>query len=315
VKIIGTAPGKLILFGEHGSSRNKPAIVFAIKKRLKITLTKHEKTKKIILSSRELEIENTDYPDSRLDLVSKAIELFLQKMNCLEEKIALSIESDIPAGFGSSAAVIVATLGVLDKYYQTNLSSLEILELGLEVNYAIKGYGSGLDIGAAVYGGLIKYQKGFEPKNLPYSFLHFVIGSTGVKADSSPIVKAVKLFEEKNPAAAEDIFNEMEIIAYQAEKLLEDKQVGNLGWLMNKNQDLLRKLNVSSPILEEMIAAAKNSGALGAKLSGAGVGDNMIALTTENNKQSIINALNKTKGNALPDISIDSNGLLVKIEE
>ncbi|NHJ48793.1 MAG: mevalonate kinase [Asgard group archaeon] len=316
MKIIGSAPGKLILFGEHASSRNRPAIVFAVNKRLKATLTKHtDKQKNILLSSRELGIKDAIYPDEQFDLVSKAIEIFLKKTNCSKERILISFESEIESGFGSSAAVIASTLGVLNEYYRTNLSNVELLELGLDANFAIKGYGSGLDIAAAVYGGMIKYQIGKEPIQLPYKHLNLVIGNTGIKAISGPIVKSVKMFENKNPHDAFEIFNSMERIVIQAENLLKNYKVNNLGVLMDKNQELLQKLNVSSPKLEEMITAAKKSGALGAKLSGAGIGDNMIVLTTKSKRTKIIKALNQTSGKALPDIEIDPNGLVVDIEE
>ena len=47
---------------------------------------------------------------------------------------------------------------------------------------------------------------------------------------------------------------------------------------MNRNQRLLSELEVSSEKLDSMINAARDAGAYGAKLSGAGVGDCMIAI-------------------------------------
>jgi mevalonate kinase len=312
--IIGSAPGKLILFGEHASSRDRPAIVFAINKRLKAFLTEHNQNmNEIFLSSRELSIENAIYPDNRLDLLSKTIEIFLKETGCSLEKFSLRIESDIHSGFGSSAAVIAATLGVLNEFYQTKLSPYNLLKMGLKANYAIKGYGSGLDIGASIFGGIIKYHKGKKPIEIPHKGLNLVVGNTGIKTTSEPIVKAVKLFEKKNPMIAFEIFNQMERIVEQAENYLKKSNMTNLGILMDRNQDLLRKLNVSSPILEEMIKAAKENGALGAKLSGAGIGDNMIALAKQIHRKKIINALNSTKGKAMPEIIIDKKGLLVDV--
>ncbi|NHJ40854.1 MAG: mevalonate kinase [Asgard group archaeon] len=312
MRIVGSAPGKLILFGEHASSRDRPAIVFAINKRLEAILTlNHEKTNNILLSSKELNIENAIYPDNRLDLLTKTIETFLKETDCMQENFSISIKSNIMSGFGSSAAVITATLGVLNKYYQTKLTQFEMLKIGIKANYAVKGFGSGLDIGASIFGGVIKYHQGKKPIVLPYRKLNFVVGNTGIKAASEPIVKAVRLFESKYPLEAFEVFNEMERIVHQAENFIKKSRINNLGILMDKNQDLLRKLNVSSPILEEMIKAAKENGALGAKLSGAGIGDNMIALTRQIDKIKVINALNKTQGKALPEIDIDPNGLKV----
>ena len=199
MEIIASAPGKLILFGEHASSRNRPAIVFAVNRRLEVKLIPNkERDNEILITSESLGILEEPYPSEKLDLVSKTITTFFEETQTKVKPFDLIISSKIEAGFGSSAAVIVATLGALDCYYKTNLSKFDLLKLGLKANYAIKGYGSGLDIGAAIYGGLIKYQKGVEPINLDFSNLHLVIGNTGINAKSGPIVEAVKEFEQCN---------------------------------------------------------------------------------------------------------------------
>ena len=312
MKITSSAPGKLILFGEHASSRNRPAIVFAVTSRLKANLIPSTNSDSdILLSSESLGVKDAVYPRKKLDLVSKTISIFFEKTQCQPESLDLQIKSSIIPGFGSSAAAIATTLGVFDAYYETNLTKWELLQLAVDANYAIKGYGSGLDLGAAIYGGMIRYQKGIEPEKLPFEHLNLVIGNTRVKAPSGPIVKSVKEFEKCNATLAYDIFNQLEEIVEKAIIALKSKDNETLGALMNKNQELLRVLNVSSPILEELIDAANENDALGAKLSGAGIGDNMIALVTAETKEKIIAAINQTKGQVLSSISIDPQGLIV----
>ncbi|MBD3192491.1 MAG: mevalonate kinase [Candidatus Heimdallarchaeota archaeon] len=311
MKIISSAPGKLILFGEHASSRGKPAIIFAVNSRLTATLQANKKSDEILLTSRELNVYREPYPTSALDLVSEAISFFYELTGCSKEPLELIIHSDILPGFGSSAAAIIATLGALNAYYGTDLSPFQLFELGFKTNFSIKGYGSGLDIATALYGGLILYQKGTKSQKLPFEQLDFIVGNTGVKAPSAPIVRSVRKFEQKEPATSKAIFNEMERIVLAAEQAILANDKPLLGQLMNKNQQLLRELKVSSPILEKLISASLKAGALGAKLSGAGVGDNMIALVKKEQKEKVIRAINSVQGNALASIMIDPQGLVV----
>ena len=314
--IVTSAPGKLILFGEHASSRGKPAIVFAVNSRLTVILKKHNyPNKNILLSSREFNVQKAEYPSGRLNIVSKIISTFFEETKLNPEQFQIIIKSRIKPGFGSSAAVIASVLGALNSYYETNFSNKELLRLGIKANYEIKGYGSGLDIAASIYGGLIKYQVDMEPKHLPFEKLDLIVGNTGKKAPSGPIVKSVKELEVANPKATQEIFNAVEQITNDAEEAIKQNDLQKIGQLMNENQELLRKLKVSSDVIEEMIQSALDAGAIGGKISGAGIGDNILVLAPSDKREQIINALNKTKGKALHYIQIEKNGLMVSSEK
>ncbi|NHJ32761.1 MAG: mevalonate kinase [Asgard group archaeon] len=314
--IVSSAPGKLILFGEHASSRGKPAIVFAVNSRLTVILKKHNyPNKDILLTSKEFNVQRAEYPSGRLNIVSKVIDIFFEETLLNPEQFQLIIKSRIRPGFGSSAAVIASVLGALNSYYETKFSKRELLKLGIKANYAIKGYGSGLDIAASIYGGLIKYQIDLEPEYLHSENLDLIIGNTGKKAPSGPIVNSVKELEKSKPKETEEIFNSIESITNKAEQAIKDNDTQKIGLLMNKNQELLRKLKVTSDIIEEMIQAAVDAGAIGGKLSGAGIGDNIIVLVPKEKREEIIRAINKTKGKALTYIRIEENGLMVSGEK
>ncbi len=314
--IRSSAPGKLILFGEHASSRNKPSIIFAVNRRLHVLLeTKQREDNSILISSETFGIKEAKYPSEKLDLVSEAIKIFLTETKNKEESFDLTITSDIPAGFGSSAAVIVSVLGALDEFYHTKLSQEEFLELGLKINYSVKGYGSGLDIASAIYGGLIYYQKDQFVEELPFAHLDFIVGNTGVKAPSGPIVESVSEFEKSKPSKAKVIFSCVQNIVEQAKDAILNHEEEVLGELMDCNQKFLKDLGVSSEILEELIAAAKEAGAFGAKLSGAGKGDNMIAIISSHKREQIAEAINKTKGTVVENLVIEPTGLATTFEE
>lgn len=315
VKVISSAPGKLILFGEHASSRGKPAIVFAVNQRLEVKIFPCQKHK-ILITSENFKVYKEEYPTAKLDIVTNILSTFFKKYNITERPIEIEISSTIKPGFGSSAALIIALFDALFTYFNCHPSKLEFLQICIEFNQSLKGYGSGLDIASALYGGMLKFQQGRKPEPLPFEQLNFLVGSTGIKAPSGPIIKAVRELENKDPIAIGKIFSRIEEIVSLAEDAIYEGDQRILGKLMNENHKLLQKLGVSSQILDEMVSAARAAGAYGAKLSGAGKGDNMLALVPGEKIRDVIQALNTTKGFATPDVSIDSEGLRTeKIDE
>ncbi len=308
VKVISSAPGKLILFGEHASSRGKPAIVFAVNQRLEVKIFPCQKHK-ILITSENFKVYKEEYPTAKLDIVTNILSTFFKKYNIAERPIEIEISSTIKPGFGSSAALIIALFDALFTYFNCHPSKLEFLQICIEFNQSLKGYGSGLDIACALYGGMIKFQQGRKPEPLPFEQLNFLVGSTGFKAPSGPIIKAVRELEVKDPIITGKIFTRIgELVSLGEDAILKNNQ-RLLGELMNENHKLLQKLGVSSPILDQMVNAARKAGALGAKLSGAGKGDNILALVPNERVGEVIQALNATKGSALPEVIIEPEGL------
>jgi mevalonate kinase len=314
--IQSSAPGKIILFGEHGSSRGNPAIIFAINRRLTATLESTEtKHPEIYLTSEELGIHQKKHPCEELELISRTIELFLEKTNKEKKSFNLTFTSKIPAGCGSSAAAIVATLGALNSFYQTNLSLENLFDIGYEANYSVKGYGSGLDIAASLHGGIIFFEQGAKVKKLPFKSLNFIIGNTRKKVKSGPIVQMVKELEKQKPEETSWIFTRMKQIVQVAASAIRLRKKRKIGSLMNENQQLLKRLGVSSPILDTLIEAARNAGAYGAKLSGAGKGDNMIAIVDRKTISPVMQALDENGALIIPQAQITPIGLKVEIEK
>lgn len=282
-----SAPGKLMLFGEHSVVYNRPCIVTAVDHRMSVSMEKRGDDK-IIIVAKDVGMDryetctsdlNKEHP-KEVRFVLKALKNFFKEHS---KKTGLNIEtkSDFSSlfGFGSSSAVTVCTIKALDEIFSTGLSKKEIFELCYKTVLDVQGVGSGFDVAAATYGGTLYFVRGgkvIEPLNVKE--LPLVVGYTGIKADTSTIVRAVREEMKKNEKKINNIFDEITKIVERAKQSLLTYDLDELGKLMNKNHDLLRKLGVSTKELENLTRAARSAGALGAKLSGAGGGDCMIAL-------------------------------------
>lgn len=282
MKVKASAPGKLMLFGEHAVVYNYPCIVTTVSSEVYVEAEE---------SLGPLKIVAPQVKDNRF--VEKTVKLFCEKYN-VDGRLLIQTTSDFSSqyGFGSSSGVTVATILALSKFYKINISKNEVFDLGYKVTRAIQGVGSGFDIAAATFGGTLYFVTGgkvIEPllvKEIP-----LVIGYSGTKASTTKLVKNLKPNFE--------IFDEIKKIVEQAKVLLEKNDWKETGKLMNQNHKLLQELGISTEKLDKMCSAANESGAFGAKLSGAGGGDCMIALTPDSKRKDVESAIIKAGGEIL----------------
>lgn len=315
MKIEATSPGKLMLFGEHAAVYGKYCIGIAVEKRMHVTIEPIQE-EKVIINAPDLNLTSIEYNGKIIEpkFVTASIKHFEEKTGVKAKNIRINTKSDMKMGFGTSSTSTVSTIGALNAYYNTNLNKEEIFKLGYEVVLDIQnGKGSGYDIAAAVYGGIFKYKKGEVPIPITSKEFPFIIGHTGIKVKTVPIVEQVKKLRDANQKLIDTIFEQMEWIVNDAEKAMRNYDLQKIGELMNINQGLLYSIGVSSEILEEMIWASKKEGALGAKLCGAGIGDYMIALAPEK-EEGVAEALDNTKG-SYTEAKMAPEGLKIKKEE
>lgn len=292
--IQASAPGKLLLFGDHSAVYGEPCIVTAVNERVFVNIKKNG-TDVFQLSAPDLGLEA--YSKTTEDLGQKELpksvafvemcyKRFLDKYP-QKEGVVVSTKSEFSAqfGFGSSSAVTVAFARALTTLYNLKVSKKELFDLCYQAVLDVQGLGSGFDIAAAIWGGTIYYVKpAAEVRSIYEKQLPLVVGYTGIKADTPTLVRMVQKMKEDNPKKIKDIFLNITRIVKNSESLFATENWDELGEMMNQNQDLLRKLNVSSRELEASISASLKAGAFGAKLSGAGVGDCMVALTLDRGK-------------------------------
>lgn len=319
--ITTSAPGKLMLFGEHAVVYNRPCIVTAVDERMYATIE--------LLNSQEFELQApdvhiTDYKKSITELgigeipkgakfVEIAVKNFFEKYN-LSKGIKITTKSDFSSefGFGSSSASTVCVIKALSEIFNIKLSNKEIFDISYKTVLDIQGKGSGFDVAAAVYGGTIYFLTGgkiIEP--LTASSIPLIVGYSGIKADTVSLINSVKDFSNKNPELVEGIYNSIEIIVNSAKEEIVNQNWEQIGILMSENQKLLQSLGVSILKLDNMILSANNAGAYGAKLSGAGGGDCMIALAPFENIKNVEDGITKEGGTIL---NVSTNAKGAKIE-
>lgn len=280
-----SAPGKVILFGEHAVVYGEPALSLAVDRRIKC---------KISSSSSETYVNG--YPINR-----KHHSYILQCVEKVEtdEKFEIETESDLPsgAGMGSSAAVTVSTLGGLKEFLSETFEEKKIAKDAFEVEFDVQGSASPIDTSTSTHGNAIMISKDkkenflwkIEKDENIWNIHHqdipdidLVIGDTGVHSPTGPLVDKVRKFYEKSNFAKE-IIEDIGKIVEKATYLLKNEELEDVGKLMNENHQLLSILGVSHPKLEKLIRGARKY-SYGAKLTGAGGGGSMIALTDKPEK-------------------------------
>lgn len=273
--VSASAPGKVILFGEHAVVFGEPAVAVAVDLRAEVYSRPHA----------EWRADGASLDDPKYAYVKAAVE-----RSGKGSPQWLEIRSRLPlgAGLGSSAAVTVATLAAL----QGTGSRERIARDAFEVELAVQGRASPIDTSTATAGGgilvLQQRQEGFlweihrgdtawQVHGVEFPRFHLVIGTTGIAAPTGPLVAAVRKRVETDPQARAAI-ERIGLIALEGVSALRRHDLVAAGVLMDQNHALLNKLGVGSPALESLVLAARQH-AYGAKLTGAGGGGSMIALT------------------------------------
>ena len=273
-----SAPGKLILFGEHAVVFGEPALSTAIHLRAEVYARPHT----------EWLADGASIDEPRYRYVKAAI----AKAKA-QGPLWIEIRSMVPsgAGLGSSAAVTVATLGALHAV-AGSVDPPEIAREAFEVEHAVQGRASPIDTSTASAGGGVLVLR--EPREgLLWTierdtrrwFLHrttlpqldFVIGNTGISAATGPLVAKVKERVDRDATAAE-IVREIGRITLDGLKALQRRDLVEAGRLMDRDHALLNGLGVGHPKLDRLVEAARKS-SYGAKLTGAGGCGSMVALS------------------------------------
>ena len=279
-----SAPGKIILFGEHAVVYNHPAIAAAIDLRAKSSVSNSLKQVSTIsvpdiFPKKQFMLNQTPLPQN-LTALKFIIDSFLENSE-QSKNFDIEITSQIPpsVGLGSSAAVSVALVASLSSFLGNPLNLEDIFKLAHESEKIIHSFPSGIDTTISTYGGGIFYEKGVTKKlSFEFSSSYVVVINSLVQRNTKDIVEEVKRKYEKYPDSIKEIFNNIHNIVIEAEKALINEDIIEIGKLMSSNHNLLKDLGVSHDYLDMIVNVLDEKEALGSKLTGAGGGGCVISL-------------------------------------
>lgn len=311
--ISASAPGKIILFGEHAVVYSRPAIaapVLSVRAKAIVNANPKASPGTVHVQAPDISLESAldelpgDHPLAA-SVLGVARELNIKRIPACKIRITSTIP--IEGGMGSGAAVSVAIIRAFSTFLGHPLDNERVSALAYAVEKIYHSTPSGVDNHVITYASPIYYVMGFpvEALKVKGSFT-IIIANTGVRSPTVRTVTDVREAWTTNPTRYDGLFDQIGAIVDQARMYIESDHPARLGALMRSNHALLQEIGVSSRELNRLVDAAITSGALGAKLSGGGRGGNMIALVEPRTAQSISNAL-KSAG-AVSTLITEING-------
>jgi len=293
--VTASAPGKVYLFGEHAVVYGEPAVPCAIELRATVTVTRRESGLRVHADDLSIDGFTVEYDDDEHDrpdvdvddtlvdagigYVNAALAQARDAADAPDAGFDVTIQSEIPlgAGLGSSAAVTVAAIDAATRELGVELAREEIADRAYRVEHEVQdGQASRADTFCSATGGAVRVE-GDDCRQIDAPDLPFVVGYDGGAGDTGALVAGVRDLRSEYGFAAETVEAIGDVVR-TGEGALADERPGEIGELMNFNHGLLSALGVSSRSLDSMVWAARDAGATGAKLTGAGGRGCIVAL-------------------------------------
>ncbi|MFA5624829.1 MAG: mevalonate kinase [Bradymonadales bacterium] len=294
MRSVGLAEAKLILLGEH----------FVVYGGLGMACPIPELECKVIVSDSEQEgisvesdfdanfVVRNDEAELRdmLLRVKHVCEALAFNLEIEKAKLHVQIQSNIPIGqgLGSSAALCVALIRAFSAHYSIELGPRYVEYYASLLERHFHPNPSGIDHVTILHGSPIFYSRNSLQLPLFHELTyHFVVASTGARVGKDEAVSAIA--ERHGSEEFKKLYDESDWLVSRALIALQSNDRRLLGKLMSRSQQLLSRLGVSTPKIDQFVELAREHGALGAKLSGAGCGGVVVSLVREEDSEPLKN--------------------------
>lgn len=287
-----SAPGSVMLLGEYAVLHGHSALVAAVDRRMTVTITPHKALDIVISSSLG---EHKTSPSS-LEVVPPfqfVLAVLKKYQTHLPSGCHLAIEAGFSSqmGFASSAAVTVATLMAVSQWLNFSFSEKELIQAGCQIIRSVQGLGSGADIAACVMGSIVAYcREPFWVEKFHHSPPFSVVYS-GYKTPTVEAVTWVENYFSAYPDLYQHLLHSIATCVQHGISAVRQQDWQALGKIMNVQQGLMDALGVNTKELQKCVNDLRlQSGMLGAKISGSGLGDCAIGIGVENDSSMKISA-------------------------
>lgn len=312
-----------MLLGDHAVVYENPCLVTAVGQRMHATVTVLDEP---IFELQAPDVGIKDYQKPMVTLgegdvpkgarfVEAAIQIMLQATGVVPKggiRVETRSEFSSQFGFGSSSSSTVCVVKALSELFGLHLSNKELFDVAYQSVLSVQGVGSGFDIAAGIYGGTLYFVGGgavIEP--IVVDTLPLIVGYSGIKGDTPTLVKMVAARREENPALFHLLFEKSNALVESGKDALLNQDWKYLGELFGEGETLMQQYEVEIEKLSHMIQEAEKAGAWGAKMSGAGGGDCMIAVA-DGSAVSSVEKVIATAGGEI--VAVETNVDGVRIE-
>jgi mevalonate kinase len=300
----GTGFGKTILIGDQFVLNGVPAIVSSIPYETEATVERVSGEGWTLEDNR---IEVPGYKDRKMEQQIESINRILEVMEIDARKTPIKITFGgtllAGSGVGASAASCVSLARALNDEFKLGLSIDEINQVAWEGEFAYHGIPSGVDNTASCYGGIMLYQLKEDQKMIekiqvrePFEV---VLGNSGVSANTAALDGLVEKEKQKDPGLFATRLDTITEQALEVKKGLETHDLEKVGMVMTEDHQILIDMELSHEKLIYLCNLALGKGAIGAKLTGGGMGGYMVALTPGTDLQERVAAAIENEGFAV----------------